>query len=149
MADPIVARFIEALSALETERALDPITACFSEQAELGSAAAPHVPPGREGVRSFWHMYRDAFQALKSSFHNVIACEGKAALEWTTDGTSRLGEPICYHGVSVLEHDGQLITRFFAYFDPAVFAAQKNGHARVKDPVILHLPSEDLVRETP
>ena len=33
-------------------------------------------------------------------------------------GTGRSGEPVDYGGVSVIEYDGDHITRFMAYYDP-------------------------------
>jgi ketosteroid isomerase-like protein len=55
---------------------------------------------------------------VASSFRNVIVSDGRAALEWTTTGTSAAGVPISYEGVSILEMADGKITRFRAYFDP-------------------------------
>jgi ketosteroid isomerase-like protein len=71
-----------------------------------------------EGARAFWEAYRDTFGEVASSFRNVIVNDGRAALEWTTTGTSAAGAPISYEGVSILEMADGKITSFRAYFDP-------------------------------
>jgi predicted ester cyclase len=54
----------------------------------------------------------------------VIVSDGRAALEWTTTGTSTHGAPTTYAGVNILEFaDGQ-ISRFWAYFDPSDLGRQ-------------------------
>ena len=53
---------------------------------------------------------------MRSTFRNILAAEGKAALEWTTEGTSD-GEEVSYDGVSILEIEGEKVKRFMAYFD--------------------------------
>ena len=47
---------------------------------------------------------------------NVFATEERAALEWTTEGTSN-GEDVSYEGVSLLEIEDGKVRRFVAYFD--------------------------------
>jgi ketosteroid isomerase-like protein len=54
---------------------------------------------------------------VTSTFRNVIVSDGRAALEWTTTGTSSAGDPIAYEGVSILEMADAKITRFRTYFD--------------------------------
>jgi ketosteroid isomerase-like protein len=55
---------------------------------------------------------------MKSTFRNVFATDGRAALEWTTEGTEE-GETISYEGVSILETENGEVKRFMAYFDPS------------------------------
>ena len=118
MSEQLAERFIEALGRLEAGRDLETITALFSDESETGNVTSPEKFRGREGAREFWGAkYRDTFGEVKSSFRNVFASETRAALEWTTGGTTADGSPVKYDGVSILEFDGGRITRFCAYFD--------------------------------
>ena len=118
MSEQLAGRFIEALGRLEAERDLEPITALFAEESETGNVTSPEKFRGREGAREFWGAkYRDTFGEVRSTFRNVFATENRAALEWTTEGTAADGSPVSYEGVSILETDGEKITRFCAYFD--------------------------------
>jgi len=124
MSEQIAQRFIEALGRLESERDLEPIVAAFAESCEVGNVLVPEQFRGRDGARTFWTEYRDAFGEVRSSFRNVVAAEGRAALEWTSEGTGASGEPFRYDGVSILEMADGGITRFRAYFDPAALGRQ-------------------------
>ena len=116
--------FVDALSALEQNRDLEPITALFAPECEIGNIVSPRQFSGPDGARAFWETYRASFGDVQSTFRNVIAGDGHAALEWTTSGTSVQGLPIAYSGVSILEFaDGQ-ISRFWAYFDPGALGRQ-------------------------
>lgn len=111
-------KFIEALGKLESERDLETIVSMFADNCKIGNVASPHEFNGADGAREFWENYRKTFDEVRSEFHNKIISDAASALEWTTEGTSGAGEPIKYDGVSILETDGEKITRFFAYFDP-------------------------------
>lgn len=124
MNDLMVNRFIDALGKLERDRDLEPITALFSEEAVLANVVMPEPVSGRAGARSFWHMYRETFGAIASQFERVIVGDGQAALEWIARGTGHRGQPVRYRGVSVLTIEGDQLTRFMAYFDPADLGAQ-------------------------
>ncbi len=110
-------QFIEALGKLEAERDVETITALYAEGSEVGNIIAPEKYEGREGARRFWTIYRDTFNEVRSTFRNRIITDDRAALEWTTEGTSINGAPIKYDGVSILEMDGDRIARFRAYFN--------------------------------
>ncbi len=45
------------------------------------------------------------------------------ALEWTSDATLSDGRPIQYRGVTVIDLDGDTITKLSTYYDSAQFAA--------------------------
>ena len=122
--------FIEALHALERDGNLDAIVGLFAPESEVSNITALRTFSGAEGAREFWQTYRDTFGEIESSFHNVIHGDDRAALEWTSTGTSDHGAPITYSGVSILEMaDGQ-ITRFQAYFDPGDLGRQIEQSAR-------------------
>lgn len=123
-------RFIAALHALERERDLDTIAGLFADDGEIGNIVSPRTFSGREGARDFWESYRSTFDEMESTFRNVIAGDGRAALEWMTDGTSADGDPFTYSGVSILEFADGRITRFWAYFDPHALGRQLDPAAQ-------------------
>ncbi len=125
MSEQVARKFVEALGRLEAGRELDGIVAVFAPECEVGNVVSPEKFGGRDGAREFWGAkYRDTFGEVRSTFRNVFATENRAALEWTTEGTSSDGSPVKYEGVSILETDGELITRFCAYFDAGALGRQ-------------------------
>ena len=118
MSDEIAKKFIEALQALEDNKDAEPLTALYTEDAPVGNLIAPDRFHGQAGAREFWTEYRGTFDTAKSRFRNIIAGDGGAALEWTTEGTGFDGKPFTYIGVTVLEIEGDRIKRSSAYFDP-------------------------------
>src|SRR5919112_6279497 len=130
MSEQTANRFIEALGRLEAERELEPIVQLFADECEVGNVVSPEKFRGREGAREFWGAkYRDTFGEVRSTFRNVFAAGGRAALEWTTEGTAQDGTPVRYEGVSILETDGERVTRFCAYFDAGALGRQLTGKA--------------------
>ena len=128
----VTQQFIDALAALERERNAERITALFRPECEIGNIVSPRQFSGVEGARAFWEAYRDTFGEVASTFRNVIVSNGRAALEWTTTGTSAAGAPISYEGMSILEMAEGKITRFRAYFDPHDLGLQieQDSHGR-------------------
>ena len=124
MSREVAQGFIDALYKLELERDVEPIVDTFAEDAVVGNVIAPEKFKGRDGARQFWSEYRETFGEMRSEFRNIIAAEGRAALEWTTKGTDQQGDPLQYDGVSILEIEGDKITRFRAYFDPSNLGRQ-------------------------
>jgi ketosteroid isomerase-like protein len=110
-------QFIEALRVLERDSDPTAMLGLFMENSEAGNIVSTREFIGVEGVREFWETYRASFGEVDSTFRNVIVGNGRAALEWTTTGTSPAGTPIAYEGVSILEMADGKITRFRAYFD--------------------------------
>ena len=130
MSEQVAKRFVEALGRLEAERDLETITALFADESEVGNVVSPDKFHGREGAREFWGAkYRDTFGEVRSTFRNVFAAGNFAALEWTTEGTANDGAPVKYDGVSILEIDGERVTRFRAYFDAGALGRQLMGKA--------------------
>jgi limonene-1,2-epoxide hydrolase len=124
MAASIAEKFIEALRGLEENRDLDAMVALYAEGSEVGNVNAPEKFTGVEGAREFWSKYRDTFGEVRSTFRNRIIADDRAALEWTTEGTTANGAHFNYEGVSILEIEGDRITRFRAYFDPEALGRQ-------------------------
>jgi ketosteroid isomerase-like protein len=111
MAENTTKKFIEALHKLEAERDLETIVSLFSE---VGNVVTDDADIG---AREFWANYRDSFDEVRSTFKNEIITDKTSALEWTTTGTAGNGNDFEYDGVSILEIEGDRITRFHAYFD--------------------------------
>lgn len=133
MSEQVAKKFIEALGKLEAGRDLEEIVGLFAVDAEVGNVVSPEKFRGREGAREFWGAkYRDTFGEVRSTFRNVFAAEGRAALEWTTEGTANDGSPVKYDGVSILETEGEEIKRFSAYFDAGSLGRQLTGKAQGK-----------------
>jgi ketosteroid isomerase-like protein len=124
MAANIAEQFIEALRGTEAERDVETMVALYAEESEVGNVNAPEKFTGPTGAREFWTKYRDTFGQVRSTFRNRIVNETSAALEWTTAGTTANGAPFNYEGVSIIEIEGDRITRFRAYFDPEALGRQ-------------------------
>ncbi len=130
MSEQLAEKFVEALGRLEAAGELEPLVSLFAEECEVGNVVSPEKFRGREGAREFWGAkYRDTFGEVRSTFRNVFAAANRAALEWTTEGTASDGRPVRYDGVSILETEGERITRFRAYFDAGALGRQLTGKA--------------------
>jgi len=118
LSEEVADRFIEALRRLEEDRDVEPLVDIHKEDCDVGNVAVSRTFSGHEGLREFWASYRNTFDEMKSEFRNVFADDlGHAALEWSTEGTSS-GNKVSYEGVSILEIEGEKVSRFRAYFDP-------------------------------
>jgi len=124
MSEEVAKKFIEALRTLEDSKDVEPLAALYAEGAAVGNLIAPDRFHGQDGAREFWTEYRGTFETAKSTFRNIIAGDGSAALEWTTEGTSFEGQPFTYAGVTILEIQGGQVTRSSAYFDPKALGRQ-------------------------
>ncbi|MGI9105308.1 MAG: nuclear transport factor 2 family protein [Pyrinomonadaceae bacterium] len=125
MAAHIAEQFIEALRRLEESREMEALIALYADHSEVGNIIAPEKFTGPEGAREFWTKYRDTFGEVRSTFRNRIITDTCAALEWTTEGTTAAGgASFTYEGVSILEIEGDHITRFRAYFNAEALGRQ-------------------------
>ena len=127
MSKELTENFVNALRELERAGDVEVMMPLFAEGCEIGNTALKDTLKGKDGVREFWTNYRGTFAELGSEFRNRIVSDGTSALEWETTGRSADGKEVHYKGVSVFEHDGERITRFFAYFDPADLGKQITG----------------------
>lgn len=124
MAHEIAKKFIEALNELEKSESTEKIVGLFDDSCEVGNVTLTNTLQGKDGAEEFWTNYRKTFSEINSTFKNNISSENTVALEWTSAGKSSDGSEINYDGVSILETDGEKITRFFAYFNPAALGHQ-------------------------
>ena len=129
MSQQLAERFIEALGRLESAREVEPLVELFAEGCEVGNVVSPEKFEGREGARRFWTKYRDTFGEVRSTFRNRVVADAAVALEWTTVGYAAGGAAVAYEGVSILETDGEHVTRFCAYFDAGALGRQLTGKA--------------------
>ena len=123
MSKEVADRFVEALWKLEEDRDAEALVEIHAENCVVGNVAVPKTFSGHDGLREFWTSYRKTFDEMKSEFRTVLADQGHAALEWTTEGTSSRGT-VSYEGVSILEIEGDKVKRFMAYFDPRSLVEQ-------------------------
>jgi len=124
MASERVQRFLDALDALEQSKDIGPMTACFTDDCEVGNVLVPHKFHGPDGVKQFWSEYRGSFGDVRSEFRNIIESQDRAALEWVSRGATADGQHFEYEGVSILELEGDRIRRFHALFDPSRLGRQ-------------------------
>ena len=110
-------RFARALRESEEKKDPGPVAGLFADDAELANLA--HEERGAGAARKFWQEYLDAFGAVRSEFSAVRQAEGWAVLEWTSEGTLPAGRPVKYRGVSILELNGERVTKFRTYYDSA------------------------------
>lgn len=123
MSQEVAENFKEALWKIELNRDVEPMLDVLSEDCEVGNVAVSETFHGQEEAREFWTQYRKTFEEMESSFRNVFATDGRAALEWTTEATEE-GKTISYEGVSILEIEGDEVKRFMAYFDASHLTRQ-------------------------
>jgi len=121
MASEVAEQFMTALRELEASGDTEPLMALFSDEPEAANLGRAQPAEGRDGVRRFWQDYLDAFDGIRSEFTHVVEGEGGVVLEWVSRGKLRNGEPVEYRGVSVLELEGDRVSRFRTYYDSAVF----------------------------
>lgn len=74
-------------------------------------------------VEQFWKEYRAQFQSVSTTFYDVVEGGDRFALEWTSEGTLADGRPLHYRGVTVIDLDGDTISKLSTYYDSAQFTA--------------------------
>jgi ketosteroid isomerase-like protein len=132
MSEQIAKKFIDALHKLEESRDAGEIVSLYADNAEVVNVVTPHKFNGQDGAREFWTKYRETFGEMRSEFRNEIVTNNRAALEWTTTGNANGGNEIEYSGVTILEIEGDKITRSCAYFNSQDLGKQIEGNAPPK-----------------
>jgi len=128
-------RFVDALTRLEENGDVEPLLELFSEDAQVSNVASRRTFHGRDGARDFWREYKGMLRQVKSTFRNMIEAGDRVALEWESSGTAHNGAAVDYEGVSIIEWDGDRISRFYAYFDPRVLGLElSQGTAQRSEP---------------
>ncbi|MDN5759315.1 MAG: nuclear transport factor 2 family protein [Tomitella sp.] len=111
--------FAAGLRRFEQDSDPAPFVALFAPDAVTERLDARGERQGE--VERFWREYRDQFGEIRTTFFNVVEGEDQFALEWTSTGTLHDGRPIDYRGVTVIDLEGDLITRLRTYYDSAAF----------------------------
>ncbi len=117
----VAERFAAALQQAEQSGDVGPLADLFAADAELATLAKPDPVRGPDAARQFWTDYLKAFDGVRSEFTHTAAGGSTALLEWTSAGTRPNGHPFQYRGASVLEVDGDRVTKFRTYYDTAAF----------------------------
>ena len=117
-------RFVDALAKLEENGDVEPLLALFGDDAQVSNVASRRTFHGRDGARGFWREYKGMLRQVKSTFRNMIEAGDRVALEWESSGTAHNGAAVDYEGVSIIEWDGERISRFYAYFDPRLLGLE-------------------------
>ncbi|OJH36418.1 nuclear transport factor 2 family protein [Cystobacter ferrugineus] len=117
-------RFVDALTRLEETGEMEALLALFGEDAQVSNVVSQRTFHGRDGARDFWREYKGLLRQVKSTFRNMIESGDRVALEWESNGTAHNGAAVSYEGVSIIEWDGERISRFYAYFDPRVLGLE-------------------------
>lgn len=116
-------QFIDALHALETgsDVHVQELAEMYAEDATLCNSALDlrdMEVNGKNEVVRFWAEYKSTLGQVKSEFHHITLSERAAGLFWTTKGTNPNGEPINYHGATLLEWNDEGLIQFFrGYYD--------------------------------
>lgn len=75
----------------------------------------------RTDVEQFWREYRDQFTEISTTFTHAVQGDDACVLEWDSAARLTNGRPVEYRGVTVIEFDGDAITRLRTYYDSAAF----------------------------
>ena len=116
-------QFIDALHALETggDEHVQELAEMYAEDSTLCNSALDlrdMEVKGKNEVVRFWAEYKSTLGQVKSEFHHITTSERAAGLFWTTKGTNPNGEPINYHGATLLEWNDEGLIQFFrGYYD--------------------------------
>jgi ketosteroid isomerase-like protein len=124
-------RFVDALAKLEEDGDVEPLLSLFADDSQVSNVASRRTFHGRDGAHQFWREYKGMLRQVKSTFRNMIESGDRVALEWESSGTAHNGAAVDYEGVSIIEWNGDRISRFYAYFDPRVLGQElSQGNAQ-------------------
>ena len=113
--------FATALQTFEKDGDAAALAALFADDAVTQRFDARGERVGE--VEQFWQEYRAQFQSISTTFYDVVEGGDRFALEWTSEGVLADSRPIQYRGVTVIDLDGDKITKLSTYYDSAQFAA--------------------------
>ena len=113
--------FATALQTFEKDGDAAAFAALFAADAVTQRFDARNERHGE--VEQFWQEYRAQFESISTTFSDVVEGGDRAALEWTSEGSLADGRPLHYRGVTVVDFDGEKITKLSTYYDSAQFAA--------------------------
>jgi len=108
-------RLIRTVYEAENERDIEKQAACYTDP--LLDHFAGRVSPmplsyGRKVLPGWWA----SVPGLHRNPEEVLAMGNRAVLRWHMTADDIDGKPISQHGCSVVEHDAERITKFWAYY---------------------------------
>jgi ketosteroid isomerase-like protein len=118
--DPRARTFADALQAFEADADPATLTPLFADDA---TALRLDARGERTDVERFWREYRAQFSEISTTFTHAVAGDDACVLEWGSEARLINGRTVEYRGVTVLEFDGEAITRLRTYYDSAAFIA--------------------------
>ena len=113
--------FADALQTFEKDGDASAFAALFTVDAITQRLDARGERRGE--VEQFWQEYRAQFDSISTTFYDVVEGGDRVALEWTSDATLTDGRPLQYRGVTIVDLDGDKISKLRTYYDSAQFAA--------------------------
>jgi ketosteroid isomerase-like protein len=113
--------FADALQTFEKDGDAAAFAALFTDDAVTRRFDARGERRGE--VEQFWQEYRSQFDSISTTFSDAVEGGDRVALEWTSDATLADGRPLQYRGVTVIDLDGDKISKLSTYYDSAQFAA--------------------------
>ena len=113
--------FASALQTFEKDGDAAAFAALFTDDAVTQRLDARGERRGE--VEQFWQKYRAQFDSISTTFYDVVEGSDRVALEWTSEATLTDGRPITYRGVTVVNLDGDKVSKLRTYYDSAQFTA--------------------------
>ena len=113
--------FADGLQTFEKDGDVAAFAALFADDAVTQRFDARGERRGE--VEQFWQEYRDQFESISTTFYAVVEGGDRFALEWTSEGKLADGRPLRYRGVTIIDLDGEKISKLETYYDSAQFAA--------------------------
>lgn len=114
-------RFAAALQEFESRGDSSALVEMFADGAQLSRPEVSRAGSSTDDPAAYWEAYAAQFDEIRTEFHQTRETDDFGWLEWTSSGSLSTGRDIEYAGVSLLELDDGLVTRFATYYDTAAF----------------------------
>src|SRR5919107_2787535 len=101
--------FATALQTFEKDGDVAAFAALFADDAVTQRFDARGERRGE--VEQFWQEYRAQFDSISTTFYDAVEGDDRFALEWSSDARTADGRPLQYSGVTVIDLDGDKITK--------------------------------------
>lgn len=108
-------RLIRTVYEAENERDIEKQLACYADPLMdhfVGRVNALPLSRARRILPPWW----ESVPGLLREIEEVLAFGNRAVLRWHMTADEIDGKPVDQHGCSVIEHDGERITKFWAYY---------------------------------
>jgi predicted ester cyclase len=108
-------RLIRTVYEAENERDIEKQLACYADPLLdhfVGRVNALPLSRARRILPPWW----ESVPGLLREIEEVLAFGNRAVLRWHMTADEIDGKPVDQHGCSVIEHDGERITKFWAYY---------------------------------